>query len=324
MTSTVAARSELSLTDVFAALFPAASITGAPKIRTMEILRELEQEPRGIYTGALGYVRPNGSARFGVAIRTAVVDRQAATVTFGVGSGIVWDSGAENEYEECLLKGAVLGPPAPVFDLLETLRWDPAEGFFVLERHVARMRDSADYFDFTFVENDVRHALDEAVMGAKSPQRVRLLLSHDGRVRTEAQPLRVPPAILRVRVADGPMDLRDVFLFHKTTRRDAYNGAARPDCDDTILWNEDGQATEATRANIVVERDGSRVTPPVECGLLAGTFRAELLASGELQEGVVTLDELRRAKHFWLVNSVYGWRRAELVDDSLLNCRSRS
>jgi para-aminobenzoate synthetase/4-amino-4-deoxychorismate lyase len=314
MTSTVRARSTASLAEMFAALHPSASITGAPKRRTMEILREVESTPRGIYTGAIGYVPSDGDARFSVAIRTAVVDRRAGRMAFGVGSGIVWDSDAGLEYAECLLKASVLGQKPIDFELLETLRWAPGEGYVLLERHLARLRGSAEYFDVPLSSDGVRQALDRAVAGAEGAQRVRLLVGRDGAIRTERRPHVSTPAPLRVGIAPAPIDPADVFLYHKTTNRAVYERAraAVAGVDDVILWNPSGDVTEATTANVVADIDGVRVTPPVECGLLPGTCRAEMLAAGGMLERRITLDDLRRATRLWLINAVHGARTFEL------------
>jgi para-aminobenzoate synthetase/4-amino-4-deoxychorismate lyase len=312
MTSLVTARSPASLEAIFAALHPSASVTGAPKVRTMEILTALEPAPRGVYAGAIGHVWPDGSARFSVAIRTAVVDRTRGMVDFGTGSGIVWDSEPGAEYDECLLKASILGARPPRFDLLETLKWRPDGGFLLLDRHLQRLRDSAEYFGVPCRLDAVRAALDEAVAGSVGPLRLRALLSKDGSVRVERQPFASSEQPLRVALAASPVDVRDVFLFHKTTHRLVYERARLEGFDDVILFNEARQVTESTTANVVVEVDGRRVTPPVECGLLAGTYRAELLATGALQESVVTVDALRAARRLWLINSVHEWREAVL------------
>ena len=315
MTSLVTGRSLASLEEMFAAMHPSASVTGAPKIRTMAILRELESEPRGIYTGAIGHVPPDGNASFNVAIRTAVVDVAAGRVEFGVGSGIVWDSDAGAEYEECLLKGAVIGQPPAKFELLETMRWRPDQGYFLLDRHLDRLREAGAYFDVAVGEEAARTALDNAITGADRAQRVRLLVARDGRIRIERATLVDPPPMLRLAIAAEPVDAGNVWLYHKTTRRDVYDQARAQarEYDDVILWNRSGQVTEATTANVVAEVGGARVTPPIACGLLAGTFRAELLARGEIQERVLTLDDLRAASRLWLINSVHEWREA-IVD----------
>ena len=315
MTSAITARSSASLSAIFAALHPSASVTGAPKVRTMEILSALEGGPRGVYTGAIGVVTPDGDARFNVAIRTAVVDHRAGRVTFGIGSGIVWDSDAEAEYEECLLKGSVLGRRRSTFELLETLRWTPAEGLFLLERHVQRLCDSAEYFNFATPIEDVRVALTQAVADSREPLRVRLLLSSAGLVRVECTGLQPSVGPLRVCLAEGPIDPSDPLLFHKTTNRTAYERAWRPGFDDVVLWNPDHEVTETTVANVVVDLDGVLTTPPLGSGLLPGTFRAELLAQGIVREGPVSLDSLQTARRLWLINSVHKWRRAVLGDN---------
>ena len=316
MTSTVTARSGARLDEIAAALFPSASVTGAPKVRTMQIIRSLEPDTRGIYTGAIGYVAPDGRAQFNVAIRTAVIDLRTGRLDFGVGSGIVWDSDPEQEYEECLLKGSVLGQRPEPFELLETMRWTSGEGFFLLERHLDRLQDSARYFGFTCSMDRVRQALDECHKAASPsgrPQRVRLLVAEDGSVHVERAPLAPQEGIVRLRLAAQPIDPSDRFLFHKTTNRGIYDQARLPDCDDVILWNPGGEIAESTIANLVVDIDGRRVTPPVECGLLAGTLRAELLSTGEILQARVTVDELRKATRLWLINSVRGWCPADLL-----------
>jgi para-aminobenzoate synthetase/4-amino-4-deoxychorismate lyase len=314
MTSTVTAESTATLDEVFAAMHPSASVTGAPKVRTMELLRGWEDGPRGVYTGAVGYVAPGGRAHFNVAIRTAVVDHERGRVHFGVGAGIVWDSDPQQEYEECLAKGAVFGSRRPSFELLETLLWSPGEGFLLLERHLGRMRGSAEYFGFANDETATRSALNDAVQGAQESLRVRVLAGRNGSVRVETLAFQPEPAHAPVRLAlaTGPVDVDDVFLYHKTTHREVYDRARRPAHDETLLWNARGEVTEATIGNVVVELNGRRLTPPVACGLLAGTFRAELLARGEVAEAVIPVSALGDATRVWLINSVQGWKEAIL------------
>lgn len=194
------------------------------------------------------------------------------------------------------------------------MRWTPPDGWYLLARHLARIEESARYFRFKYPADEIRNTLDRAVASADRPLRVRLLLSEDGAVRVEYTALEFRDAAVRVRFALDPIDPTDVFLFHKTTNRVVYEGARRPDCDDVILWNPAGEVTETTIANLVVEIDGRRVTPPVECGLLPGTMRAEVLATGQVHEARVTVEQLKAAPRFWLVNSVRGWCAAELID----------
>ena len=203
------------------------------------------------------------------------------------------------------------------FELLETIRWTPRDGWYLLDRHFARLEESARHFRFVYSADRIREALDRAVRSADVPLRVRLLVAEDGAVRVEHAPLDHREATWRVRLAEHPVDPSNEFLYHKTTNRAVYEDARRPDCDDVILWNAAGEITETTIANLVVEGmavGGRRVTPPVTCGLLPGTLRAELLATGEVTEAVVTVEQLKTAPRFWLVNSVRGWCAATLIE----------
>jgi para-aminobenzoate synthetase/4-amino-4-deoxychorismate lyase len=316
MTSTVEARTHSGLGEIFAKTFPPASITGAPKRRTMEIIDELENSPRGIYTGAVGFIAPNRVAQFNVAIRTLVVDRAQRTAEYGVGSGIVWDSEAGREWKECQAKTRILSSSITPFDLLETLKWTPGEGYALLDRHVNRLIDSAEYFACPVSAGDIRAALERASQGfSNGAQRVRLLVDRKGGIRIEHKPL--DTAIkrpLRIALAAQPVNSNDRFLYHKTTHREVYDAARamRPGYDDVVLHNERGEVCETTIANIVVELDGKLYTPPVACGLLPGTLRAELLERGELTERVITTKELLEGANFHLINSVRGRFDAEL------------
>ena len=313
MTSTVESnlRSGTNLTELLTALFPCGSITGAPKIRTMQIIRDLERFARGAYTGAIGFLKPGGDCIFNVAIRTVVVDSESNVATFGVGGGVTIDSTAEREYEECLVKSRFLHTPAVEFQLFESILLEDGE-YFLLDRHLERLRDSAAFFGFSFPAEQIDSVLQETrTDNAAGSFKVRLLLAKDGSLETEALRIEVDDRPRQVALATQPIDSSDRLLFHKTTRRDFYDTqlAARPDCDDVIFWNERGEITESTIANVVVEIDGELFTPPISSGLLAGTFREELLAHGRIQERVITLDELRNARRVFLINSVRGWMR---------------
>jgi para-aminobenzoate synthetase/4-amino-4-deoxychorismate lyase len=205
-----------------------------------------------------------------------------------------------------------LDRPIDAFDLLETLRWDPVDGYALLDRHLQRLRDSAQYFGYPCRPDLMRDALCRAVAGSVAPRRVRLLVDRHGEVRVEAFPLEHTPVPLRVDFAVQPIDPTDPFLLHKTTSRERYERHRLSSHDETVLWNPMREVTEAITANIVVEQDGQRLTPPVSCGLLPGTLRAELLACGEIVEARVTVDDLVQAPRFWLINSVRGWRQAVL------------
>ena len=324
---------ETCFSGIMKALFPCASITGAPKAKTMEIIRALETSPRKVYTGNIGFMTPQGEACFNVAIRTALIDRSGGTLEYGVGGGIVWDSDAESEYEETLMKAKVLTQPRPDFQLLETMLWEAESGFFLLNDHLQRLGKSAAYFDVPLEIFEIQHELERvegALLGEAGEMlafRIRLLLSRDGAFEVQTFPVEqggaCSPGALRmsrrdvptVRLAETPVDSQDVFLFHKTTHRAVYEAAKAdaPDCDDVILWNERGEVTESTIANVVIRRDGRWITPPVDCGVLAGTFREHLLQRGEIEEAIITVDELRAADEIYLINSVRRWRCATLV-----------
>lgn len=321
MTSTVTARTDAPLADILAAVFPSASITGAPKVRTMRLLQELESGPRGIYTGAIGFLAPGRRAQFNVAIRTAVIDRRLGRAAYGVGSGVVWDSDTTAEYAECLLKAKVLDAPGDMaagFQLLESLLWTPGEGYFLLSRHLDRLAGSAEYFGFHFDREGIERALTDCSSKLGQMSKVRLLLDRGGRVAVAAQALAdvAYPSPMRVGLARAPVSLADIRLYHKTTRREVYDvaRASRPDCDDVLLWNERGELTESSAANLVLELDGRHYTPPVDAGLLAGTFRAHLLEGGEIEERALITGDLSRATRVWLINSVRRWREATVIE----------
>ena len=321
MTSTVEAQTAASLPDILRALFPCASITGAPKIKTMEIIAAIETTPRNIYTGAIGFMAPGRRARFSVAIRTTLIDKTASRAEYGVGGGIVWDSTAEEEYGECLTKAKIILSPASPhpFQLLETMLWTPDRGYFLLERHLARLHASARHFGYRYDEPMIAAALSEAALrlGA-GPHRVRLLLSRDGAAECDAVPQEPSDGRpLLVRLSLYPIDTSSPFVLHKTTRRGHYEAARAPfpDADDVILYNRAKEVTESCIANVVILRNGRLATPPLRCGLLNGTYRAELLERREIVEEKVSIPDLKQAEKIFLINSVRKWREAALAPE---------
>ncbi len=307
-TTTVRARSGVSLADAFAALFPCASVIGAPKYRALQIIGELEPTPRNAYCGAIGWVGPGRQASFGVAIRTAQIDRGTGTLRFDTGSGLVWDSTAVDEYAECAQKAAVLTASRELFDLLETLRWRPGEGYFLLDAHLDRLRDSAAMLSFVFDWSTIAGALDAAAHGWSTAQRVRLTLTALGRPTATAAPLAPLPAPYTARLAPTAVDPADRSLYHKTTARARYDAArAAADASDALLHNTAGDATEFTIGNLVFERDGQRYTPPLRCGLLPGVYRAHLLATGAVHQAPLRVDEIEAVDRLWMVNAVREW-----------------
>lgn len=310
--------------DVLRALFPSASITGAPKARATAIVRRLERSPRGVYTGSIGCFAPDGSAELSVAIRTVEINGRAAR--YGTGGGVVWDSKPDDEYAEALAKCRVLDTSAEAFELLETVLWRPRrdgafpEDFFLLRRHLDRQEASARHFGFAYRRGELEERLRR--LGAEwreaghGRSRVRILASADGGVRVERRDAPCPGRrTYDVRLDDRPVDEGDVFLFHKTSRREVYEAAAarHPDADEVILWNSRGELTEATRANLVVRRDGRWLTPPVSCGLLAGTYRQAAIDRGRVEEAVLRPADLESAEGIFLLNSVRGWMRCRLA-----------
>ncbi len=308
--------------DIFRALFPCGSVTGAPKIRTMELIAANEPSPRGVYTGALGYIAPDGRAALDVAIRTVVLD--GARGELGIGSGITAGSDPAAEYEECLLKAEFLARPAPEFALIETLRWDRASGYAHLDRHCERLADSAHYFGFPFDAARVRDALGAcaSTLGAgQHAQRVRLLLDRTGAVSCATAPIETDGSAAPPRAAlhATPIDSRDRFLYHKTTHRALYDAAAREararGLLDYLFVNERGELAEGAVTNIFIEKHGALSTPPLASGLLPGTLRAELLAAGRARERVLFPRDIETADAVFLGNSVRGLVRVTVVGE---------
>lgn len=313
MTSTIQAKTNASLDEIFTALFPSASITGAPKVSTMNIIAELETTPRKIYTGSIGYISPNRKAQFNVAIRTALIYRETKTAEYGVGGGIVWDSTSADEYSEALLKARVLIEHPRTFDLIETLMWTPQDDYFLREKHNARMQDSAEYFGFPFSREEFELQLEQLAAHFSSPQRVRILLNKHGEFKTETKDFQLNKKAFKVCLAKKPVDSNDVFLFHKTTQREMYPSVPA-DFDDVLLYNENDELTEFTIGNLVAEINGELFTPPISCGLLAGTFRSHMLEMGKINERLIHKDELVKCSKLFLVNSVRKWVEVIISD----------
>ncbi|MBC7878709.1 MAG: aminodeoxychorismate synthase component I [Anaerolineales bacterium] len=313
MTSTVQAKTHASIDEIFTALFPCGSITGAPKVSTMNIISELETTPRKIYTGSIGYIAPNRKAQFNVTIRTVLIDRESEIAEYGVGGGIVWDSTSTDEYDEAILKAQVLTQSEPEFSLIETILWTPEEGYFLLDKHIARIQDSAKYFDFTFSREKFETHLNELATKFKSVQRVRVLLNKFGELNSETKDIQIQKGAFKVRLAEQPINSQEVFLYHKTTRREMYpfiaesSSKSKTKPDDILLYNENNQLTEFTIGNLVVEINNQLVTPLISCGLLPGTFRAHLLETGKIKEQVIHKDELEKCSKIFLINSVRKW-----------------
>jgi para-aminobenzoate synthetase / 4-amino-4-deoxychorismate lyase len=327
MTSTVTAatREGITLEDIFCALFPCGSITGAPKIKTTEIINALETSPRGIYCGAIGYITPDQRAVFNVPIRTVTMDFSRGTAQCGVGGGITWDSTAGEEHAEALTKARFLGEGAGHFELLETLLLQEGHYAF-LDRHLARLQRAAKRFGHPLDVTAVRAAL--AAHAATYPhqlRRVRLLVSPTGESIITCTALQSAPdnwlapgdraEQVDVVLARKAVDSQHEFLRYKTTARAAYDVhiADAPEAFDILLWNERNEVTEFTRANVVISLSGKLLTPPLAAGLLPGVLRAELLEKNIIREAIIRCEDLDRANGIWFVNSVRGWLPARII-----------
>jgi len=289
-------------------------VTGAPKHRTMELIRDLEPEPRGVYCGTIGVVAPPGEsfrARFNVAIRTVTVDRTTGRAEFGTGGGITWGSEPAAEHAELLAKAAILAEPYEEFCLLETMAAVEGGGVRNQDRHLDRLADSAAYFGFPFD----RAAALARLAAVDGKAKVRLLLHRTGALDVDVAPLPAPaPGPVRLVIDPEPVDSAQVWLHHKTTRRRVYTERAgrHPDADDVVLVNEDGEVTETTIANLAVLLDGRWWTPPVTAGCLPGVERGRLLDAGGLAERHLSVDDVERAEELAVVSSLRGWREAVL------------
>jgi para-aminobenzoate synthetase/4-amino-4-deoxychorismate lyase len=335
MTSTVtgSCRDEVTVADAFAALFPSASVTGAPKVAAMSLIAELEDAPRGVYCGALGLLRPSANsgpseakvdARFAVAIRTAVIDKRGSVVEYGAGGGITEGSDPAREWAEVVMKAnAVVAaePPAAIHGLIETMGFRPHAGGGAirnLDLHLARLRGSATYFGIP-EPSDLEQNLAAALKGAADPLRVRLEVTCQGMCTATTAPLETSPseAVQRMCIDLAPVDSSDTLLFHKTMDRRTYDvrAARHPSAHDVVLINERGEITETTRANLAVLLEGSWWTPPLSSGLLPGIERARLLASGSLMERVLSVEDLRVAEAVATMSSLRGWRSAVVESD---------
>ena len=329
MTSTVTAElaEGLDAIDVLRRLFPCGSITGAPKIRAMEIISELEPFPRGVYTGSIGWLAPGengkpGDACFNVAIRTLLLTGPSKA-RLGLGSGFVADSAPAAEWQECLLKGRFLAADQPPFDLIETLAWHPGTGhsdtgYARLDRHLLRLESSARYWGFAVNTAGWRAALEEAARHFTGPTRVRLLAARFGGCAVQAAPLPPAPAQpIKVALADVAVNPDDPFRLHKTTHRRMLDAArqrlaSQTGCFDVLFLNTRGEVTEGSFTNVFLERDGFLLTPPLASGLLPGVLREELLEQGRAREAVLTPEDLKTGR-LYLGNSLRGLMAAEMV-----------
>jgi para-aminobenzoate synthetase/4-amino-4-deoxychorismate lyase len=337
--STSAIMANLQLTELFRALFPCGSITGAPKIRTMQIIDELEKDRRGVYTGAIGYFGPDGSAVFNVPIRTVRLQKNSGEM--GIGAGITHGSIAEEEWKESLLKGRFLTHAQPDFQLFETILWRPGTGYWLLEEHLLRLASGAHFFRFSCDLSRIRMLLQQQAgtlsetTTSSGCHRLRLVLAKDGRASLSAAPCNAPqrtrlPArpeqedifgLAAINFSPHLIDAASPWPFHKTTMRTLYDAAYRQAQEDglfdSIFCNTAGEVTEGCITNIVIYKEGTYLTPPVASGLLPGVMRGHLLRDTAVPvvEKVLTPADVRAAEAIFVCNSVRGLVRVKLQEN---------
>jgi para-aminobenzoate synthetase / 4-amino-4-deoxychorismate lyase len=315
MTSTVQSelRDNVKWLEFFKSMFPCGSVTGAPKISTMKIINKLEKEPRGVYTGSIGYIAPDNTSVFSVAIRTAVLDRSAKNGEMGIGSGIIYDSDSESEYDECLLKANFLTSKYIDFQLIETMLWRNGE-FYLLELHLRRLEESAKYFQFDYNKDRIIQALrsESETFNNVLEYRVRLLLNKNGETKISSSQLdKTGSEKKRVIFSKSRIDPNNRFLYHKTTNRELYDSeyqkARTEGYYDVLFMNNKGEVTEGAISNIFIKNGNKFYTPPIICGLLNGTFRRYMFESGfSLEEKILHENDILEANKVYLANSVRG------------------
>jgi len=310
MTSTVCSElEENDLNKIIRQIFPCGSITGAPKIRTMEIINELENEPRGIYTGSIGFADKEKNS-FNVAIRTARIEKATGEGEIGIGSGVVWDSIPESEYEETLLKGSFLTGEKKYFEIFESILWEN-ESFYLLYYHIKRLKNTAEYFLFCFDEENISAEFEKIKpdLDKEKKYKIKLLLDKWGKVKTEITELKKRDFSGRIKVSETVMN-NDRFLYHKTTNRELYDRELKEanvgGFDEIIYLNQNGELTEGAFTNLFIEKKGKLYTPSVESGLLNGCLRETLLKTGKCSEKKMNLKDLKEADKLFIGNSVRG------------------
>jgi para-aminobenzoate synthetase/4-amino-4-deoxychorismate lyase len=305
-------KKDLSFSDLLHALFPCGSITGAPKIRTMEIINKLETEPRGIYTGAIGYLKPDGDFYFNVPIRTIAIGEDN-DCEMGIGSGIIYESDAEDEYQECLLKADFLTSLNQDFYLIESFRFDADNDVFInLEQHLKRLSKSADSFGFKINQEEIEKQLGKVKKSlASGIHKIRLTAFQKGEIKITHSPVtNDPEKIKTVALSDEVINSKSIFQHHKTSRREhynqAYDKAEKEGHYDVLFLNENGYLVEASRHNVFIKIDNKYHTPPLLQGALGGIQSHAFMQEHAAKECDLTKDDLLRADEILLTNSVRG------------------
>lgn len=317
MTTTIKGtlKPKMNAIHVLTSLFPCGSISGIPKQETIEIIANIEQQPRGVYCGAIGYFSPNGNAIFNVPIRTVTINKKQQVACYYAGGGITARSTPNEEYKEMITKTKVLTTFQKPFQLLETMLLEEGT-LFLKNQHLNRLINSVKYFNIPISENELQNELgDIERLYPTESWRIRLLVDLDGNISKEAYPLEKTEQ-QHVLLAKQPINKENIFLYHKTTERsmfEEHRHLITDDLLDILLWNENGEITEFTIGNVVVEKNGELFTPPISSGLLPGTFRQHLLEQGEIKERKIYVDELNYFDSIWLINSVRKWVKVNLL-----------
>ncbi|KGX91326.1 para-aminobenzoate synthase [Pontibacillus halophilus JSM 076056 = DSM 19796] len=321
MTSTITGTidPDIELYQLFKNLFPCGSITGAPKVKTMEYIASLEESKRQVYCGAIGFITPEREAIFNVPIRTVLIDSTTGIAEYGSGGGITWESTSHGEYEELYTKAKLLSEQRPDFRILESIRWDGGV-YQHIHLHMQRMEDSARYFGYPFQSEKFIEALTQFSQQLGSgPYKIRLTLSREGEFHVEAEEIKAEITNAKCARAKFPVPSNDPFLYHKTTYRHVYNvhkENAPSDAFSVLLWNERHEITEFTIGNVVLQIDGHYYTPPIQSGLLGGVYRKKLLDEGTIEEKTLYVTMLEQADSIWMINAVRGWVKVSLSGES--------
>jgi para-aminobenzoate synthetase/4-amino-4-deoxychorismate lyase len=307
----------VSVYGLLKAIFPSGSVTGAPKISTMKIINSLENEPRRIYTGSIGFIAPDAKAVFNVAIRTVLINNNTKKAEMGIGSGIVYDSDSQKEFDECRLKADFITKKKSSFKLIETLLWEPGKGYFLLPHHLDRLSSSAQYFNFNCVKVSIVKALEKLSKNFKDGYRYKIKILNDkyGKIKTSFSRINSDTKIAKVRFFDKKISSSNIFLYHKTTNRilydEEYKRWSEKGYFDVIFMNERNQVTEGAISNIIIKKGAFYYTPPIECGLLNGIYRRYLLEKNSfpLIEKILYREDIKDADEIYMVNSVRGMTR---------------
>lgn len=326
MTSTISAtlKSNTGIREIFPSLFPSGSVTGAPKIRTMEIIKELEKEPRNIYTGAIGYISPDKKSCFNVAIRT--VELCANKGELGIGGGIVYDSRAKKEYEEAMLKAKFLTQSLDRFSLIESILWEECFGYHLIDLHLNRLKKSCEYFSINARIGKLKEELgilEKKLKIAGNKFKIKILVDFEGSFKIEKSFLDEPDLPVIIKISKQKTDPQNIFLYHKTTKRKLYEEERRKvqkaGFFEVIFFNKCGELTEGSITNVFIAKGGILYTPPIKCGLLNGVLRQYLLKTEKAKEKILHLRDILAADEVYIGNSVRGLIKAEISLASLRN-----